>query len=237
MAVQFLDVRFRVASEAAPELRDFYLDRLGFDIVDDVGEDLLVLRTGSAVARFSEAPAASEAPFYHCALLIPGNRFDAAYTWLGARTHLLPDPDTADTTFEFDNWDAVACYCLDPSGNIIEVIAHRGISETSTEGSFTAPEFVDFSEVGLVVPDKVQSVAVLEQHMGLSVLDGEISDPNRLVFVGERARTLILSPPGRGWLPTGRPAEAHPVEITIRGSYSGEAVLPETQHRISSVRP
>jgi catechol 2,3-dioxygenase-like lactoylglutathione lyase family enzyme len=217
------------------ELRDFYLDRLGFDTVDDVGEDLLVLRTGSAVARFSEAPAASEAPFYHFALLIPGNRFDEAYTWLGARTDLLPDPDTADTTFEFDNWDAVACYCLDPSGNIIELIAHRGISETSTEGPFIASEFVDFSEVGLVVPDKAQSVAVLEQQMGLSVWDGEIADPNRLVFVGERARTLILSPQGRGWLPTGRPAEAHPVEITIRGSHSGEAVLPGTQHRISSV--
>ena len=42
-------------------------------------------------------------------------------------------------------------------------------------------------------------------------MDGE----NSLGFVGEKGRTLILAPPGRGWLPTGRPAEAHPVELVL----------------------
>jgi hypothetical protein len=31
----------------------------------------------------------------------------------------------------------------------------------------------------------------------LALVDGEIADPARLVFVGERWRTLILVPPGR----------------------------------------
>lgn len=28
------------------------------------------------------------------------------------------------TLFDFNNWDALACYCLDPAGNILELIAH-----------------------------------------------------------------------------------------------------------------
>lgn len=232
--MRFVDVRFQVARERVSELKAFYLDRLAFDAREQVGEDLLALEVGSAAARFTEA-SESEAPFYHFAFLVPGNRFDAAYTWLAARAKLLPNPDTGDTLFDFDNWNALACYCLDPAGNIVELIAHRGVSETSTEGPFSLRELVDFSEVGLVVPDKVGSVAFLDQQVGLHVWDGEVADPDRLVFVGEKARTLILCPPGRGWLPTSRPAEAYPVELTLRGAREGEAELPGTRHCVSSL--
>jgi hypothetical protein len=232
--LQFIDVRFQVSSEVVGDLQSFYADRLGFESLEIGGGDVLALAVGSATARFSEA-AASRSPFYHFALLVPGNRFDAAYEWLGARTQLLPDPDTGDRIFEFDNWSALACYCLDPAGNIVELIAHRGISESPIEGAFSAGEVVDFSEVGLVVPDKKRSVALLEQQMDLGVWDGEVADPHRLVFVGERARTLILCHPGRGWLPTGRPAEPHPLELTLKGAGRGEARIPGTRHRVTSV--
>jgi hypothetical protein len=232
--LEFVDVRFQMPPAAVGELNAFYTDRLAFDSPRDAEEGLLSLAVGAAVARFSESPP-SEAPFYHFAFLVPGNRFDAAYTWLAARASLLPDPDTGDTIFDFDNWAALACYCLDPAGNIVELIAHRGISDTSAEGLFSAREIVDFSEVGLVVPDKEQSVAVLEQQIGLYVWDGVVAEQGRLVFVGERARTLILSHPGRGWLPTSRPAEPHPVELTVRGERRGEAKLPGTRHQVSSV--
>jgi hypothetical protein len=232
--VEFVDVRLQVPREGVSELRAFYLDRFAFEPAAQEGGDLVAFEVGSAVAQFSEAPA-FDAPFYHFALLVPGNRFEAAYQWLGARAELLPDPDTGDKVFDFDNWDALACYCLDPAGNIVELIAHRGISESSAEGSFTARELVDFSEVGLVVPDKIQSVAALEQRAGLRVWDGEVADAGRLVFVGERARTLILSHPGRGWLPTRRPAETHPVELTVRGTRRGDVKLPSTEHLVYSL--
>jgi catechol-2,3-dioxygenase len=142
-ALQFIDVRFQVSSEVVGDLQSFYADRLGFESLEIGGGDVLALAVGSATARFSEA-AASRSPFYHFALLVPGNRFDAAYEWLGARTQLLPDPDTGDRIFEFDNWSALACYCLDPAGNIVELIAHRGISESPIEGAFSAGEVVEF---------------------------------------------------------------------------------------------
>jgi hypothetical protein len=54
-----------------------------------------------------------------------------------------------------------------------------------------------------------------------------------LAFVGERARTLILSDVGRGWLPTGRPAEVHDVEAVLSGSPAAEVVLEDSRYRIS----
>lgn len=227
-------MKFEVPSEAVRDVKTFYTDRLAFDVREEVEGDSLALRVGSATARFSEA-ASSEAPFYHFALLVPGNRFDAAYAWLHARTSLLPDPDTGDTIFDFDNWAALACYCLDPAENVVEFIAHRGISESPVEGAFSARELVDFSEVGLVVPDKAESVAVLQERVGLNVWDGEVAEPGRLVFVGERARTLILSHPGRGWLPTGRTAEPHAVELILSGARPGAAQLPQTHHQVISL--
>jgi catechol 2,3-dioxygenase-like lactoylglutathione lyase family enzyme len=231
--VDFVDVRLQAPRGAVSDLRDFYLDRLGFHGAEDIGNEFLVVPVGSAMARFSEAPTPEE-PFYHFALLVPGDRFEAAYKWLGARAQLIPDPESDDTIFDFHNWDALACYCLDPAGNIVELIAHRGISERSSDGPFDAQELVGFSEVGLVVPDKEEAVSSLG-GLGLSVWDGEIADPDRLVFVGERAKTLILSRPGRGWLPTGRFAEAHPVELVVRGTRRGEAQLPDTSHHVVSV--
>jgi hypothetical protein len=225
------EVRLDGPRERASELELFYFDSLGLEAVESGGGDLLTCSVGASALRFSPAPAHA-APFYHFAFLVPGNRFDAAYGWLAARAPLLPDPATHDTLFDFDSWDALACYCHDPAGNIVELIAHRGLSEGATEGPFSGRELVGFSEVGVVVTDKKQSVEVLARDLDLQVWDGEVDDPARIVFVGERGRTLILCRPGRGWLPTSRPAEIHPVEVAVTGSRRGEVGLPGTPHRV-----
>ena len=53
------------------------------------------------------------------------------------------------------------------------------------------------------------------ETFGLELWDGEVEGEDSLAFVGEKGRTLILAPPGRGWLPTGRPAEPYPVELAL----------------------
>jgi len=62
---------------------------------------------------------------------------------------------------------------------------------------------------------------------------GTVEEEDRLAFVGEPGRTLILAPPGRGWLPTGRPAQQHPVEAVLSGPPSREVVLGDGLYRIS----
>ena len=87
-----------------PELAAFYGDRLGLPVrprtagrlTAEVGESTLELHPSAGM------------PYYHFALLVPGDRFDAALAWIGDRVELLPDRETGDVVFDFTNWDAQA---------------------------------------------------------------------------------------------------------------------------------
>jgi hypothetical protein len=170
------------------------------------------------------------APFYHFALLLPGDRFAAALAWAQARATLLPEPGSV---FDFDFWDAQACYFLDPAGNIVELIAHRSIAPSGKTGTFGPAELVGVSEVGLV-GDLPTLATALDDALGLEVWSGSVDEPGGLAFVGEQARTFILAPPGRGWLPTGRPAEPHAVEAVIEGRVNREVGLEGSRYRVVS---
>ena len=183
-AMRFVEVTLAAPAGLLPELEAFYRGM-----------------TSETTLRFR---AACGDPFYHFALLVPGDRFDAAHAWADERFELVGG------VFEFENWDARAVYFLDPAGNIVELIAHRGLEENGRTGEFDGGEIVGFSELGLV-GERAERLRTL----GLLLWAGTIDDPERLAFVGEKGRTLILAEEGRGWLPTGRPAEAHPVEFKL----------------------
>jgi len=188
------------------ELGRFYGDKLGLRTSStDAAVDVEV---GPARLRFR--PTEGSEPFYHFALLVPGDGFDAALAWLGERTPILPDAETGETVFDFSFWDALACYCHDPAGNIVELIAHR-----DTPGAFAdGRDLLGISEIGLVTPDPQATADEVRDELGLELWSGGFDG---LAFVGRKAHTLILCRPGRGWLPTGRPAERHPVEVAVSG--------------------
>jgi hypothetical protein len=156
-------------------------------------------------------------PFYHFAFLVPGDRFDEMLAWAGERVELLGD------VFEFGFWDARACYFHDPAGNIVELIAHREITGER--------RFLGISEIGLVTADPPGAVARLEDELGLELWSG---DAEELGFVGRKAHTLIVSGVGRGWLPTRRPSEPHPVDVTISGTgREGEVTISGSRIRVT----
>ena len=214
------------ASEALlPELAVFY-GRLhgsgprqpdGGAVSVRVGETTLELR-----------PTAGS-PYYHVAFLVPGDRFDAALAWARDHVELLPDTETGEPVFDFRNWDAQAVYFHDPAGSIVELIAHRGVGETGASGPFAPAELLGVSEIGIVC-DPPSLAAELERELGLEVWDGAVEGEGLLAFVGAKARTLILCQTGRPWLPTGRPAEAHPVEVTLSGRRDGTVPLGDGGH-------
>jgi catechol 2,3-dioxygenase-like lactoylglutathione lyase family enzyme len=191
-------VHFADVTLAAPaELRDFY-GELGLPL----DRDAIVV--GETRFRFLVEDGGA---FYHFALLVPGDRFDAALAWAQDRVELVGD------VFDFDFWDARAVYFHDPAGNIVELIAHRRLAENRRTGGFAAVELVGLSELG-IVGDPPELLRRLEAA-GLELWDGTVNEPDGLAFVGVKGRTLILARPGRGWLPTARPAEAHPVVLAL----------------------
>jgi hypothetical protein len=199
-----------VAAGRLDEVERFYCAELGVSGMRDAEE--LRLEVGAAVLTFA---AASEGePFYHFALLVPGNRFEDAREWLRSGMPLLAHAETERTTFDFDFWDASACYAHDPAGNIVELIAHRGLEDSTEAGEFRAAELRGISEVGIVTDDLLAALERLRTG-GLELWYGEVGRHEGLGFVGRKAHTLILAPTGRPWLPTGRPAESHPVEVAL----------------------
>ena len=170
------------------------------------GDGRVEISVGDARLRFAGTEGGE--PFYHFAFLVPGDGFAAAHAWLGERTEILRDAASGRDVFDFDFWDAQACYCHDPAGNIVELIAHRDMP-----GAFaTGRDLRAISEIGLVTPDTHGLAHRLRDELGIELWSGDL---DALGFVGRKAHTLILCHPGRGWLPTGRPAEPHPVEVAL----------------------
>jgi catechol 2,3-dioxygenase-like lactoylglutathione lyase family enzyme len=216
--VDFLHVQLDSPASLLPALRDFYGDVLGCSLLEE-GPDLVAIEVGATRLDFRASDAE---PFYHFALHAPGNRFDAALEWLRERVPLLPQRDSDEVVFDFASWSAYACYFHDPAGNVAELIAHRGLGENDENGPFSAGELLGLSELCLVGPPGPLAEALTP--LGLELWDGTVEQEGMLGFVGERGRTLILCPPGRGWLPTGRPAEPHPVEALLSGPPAGEVL-------------
>jgi hypothetical protein len=222
-------VRRLVAAAGADRLgalAGFYGERLGLSV--ERAADRVAVAVGAARVELAAAPGA---PFTHFALLVPGNRFVQAFEWASARVPLLAATD-GNPVFDFDFWDATACYFEDPAGNVVELIAHRGVEETSRAG-FAAGDLAGISEVGLVVDDRAGAARALEAELGLAVWDGDANGPG-LAFAGERARTLILAPPGRRWLPTDRPAETCPTEVELELDLVGDVRLEGGRIRVWS---
>jgi hypothetical protein len=166
---------------------------------------------------FEFAPGDGE-PFYHFAFLAPTGRFQEL---LAATPEPLPDPETGEVIFDFQSWEGRAFYFHDPAGNIVEFVDHRGLAEG--EG---------LSELGLVGDKRAMASALAE--LGLELWTGNLEDDRRIAFVGQQARTLILAAPGRGWMPTGRPAEPHPAEAVISGERAGRVELENGLYVIES---
>jgi catechol 2,3-dioxygenase-like lactoylglutathione lyase family enzyme len=214
----------RAELEAPGDLLDalagFY-GKLGLAVERTAGR--VALSAGADELAFAAA-AGDARPFYHFALLVPGGRFAPALAW--AREHVQILPGGEDGVFDFEFWDALACYFHDPAGNIVELIAHADRPGEAT-GAFEPAELLGLSEVGIVSRDPVATVRALERELGLECWSGGPGDGSGLSFVGGKARTLIVSPLGRGWLPTGRPAEVHGVRVLLEGGTGGTLELPE----------
>lgn len=209
----------RIELGADPELlcatADFYEQRMGLEVAR---EGSLIVRLPGGELHFH---AAAPAPWYHFALLVPGNRFDAAATW---GTERLPVQDgDGDPVIEFPRWNAHALYFKDPLGNVVELIAHRGYQEASTAGAFRSSELRGISEIAVVSDDVDATARELHAAAGLQLWDGAAEAG--IAFVGRQAHTFVLSRTGRRLL---RGGLGEPYALTVGLSDdNGESVSLE----------
>jgi catechol 2,3-dioxygenase-like lactoylglutathione lyase family enzyme len=229
--MRILRVCLAAAHETDAALRRFYRDQLGFPAFDGGGQHGF----GVGGTRLEFSPTSEREPFYHFALRVPRNRFVAAREWLAGHAQLLSEPDSHETTFQFPNWNAEACYAHDPGGNIVELIAHRGLpDESPCSGPFAATELLGVCEIGLV-GDNPPAMARALEPIGIKLWDGTLDLPGRLAFMGGPDGTLILAATGRGWMPTEREAELFEVNVDVAGAQDAEVTVPGTPHRVRTV--
>ena len=90
--MDFLLVKLEAPATLGDELRSLYVHRIGLEpMTSDDNSDLLSVRIGRATLGFARA-APGTSPFYHYALLVPGDRFEAAHAWLAGQGSLRANP-------------------------------------------------------------------------------------------------------------------------------------------------
>jgi hypothetical protein len=218
------ELRLSAPPAGLHELSQFYSE--GFGLATETANAQVKVQVGSSTLLFRGAVGE---PFYHYAFLVSASEFDRAVTRLSQATPLLLSPETGQVIFDFDFWDACACYALDPVGNIVELIAHRDLDVDPVEGGVP----VEISEIGLVCDDK-PAVAAALKTLAIEVFDGTVEATASLAFAGTKGRAFVLAPRGRGWLPTSRPAEVHPVEALVLGAGQGRVEVPGLPYRVTA---
>jgi catechol 2,3-dioxygenase-like lactoylglutathione lyase family enzyme len=175
------------------EAADFYGAVLGLPVTSaassvtvSVGRTVLVLNENTETTGC-----------HHLAFTIPANMFDAAKTWVSARAEIMSKG--GEDEFEYDaGWNARSLYFPGPDGSVLEFIIRRDLNNAA-EGDFTAADIQCISEVGVAVPDVLETVALLEADAGIEPYG--LVPRDRFAPVGTINGLIILVTPDRAWFP------------------------------------
>ncbi len=190
---------------------EFYVGDLALPVVRR-SPDMLALQIGATKLQFRRGP---NRPFYHFAINVHPARFERARATLAAVTQLLHDSDGQEV-FDFRSWTARACYCNDPSGNIVELIARNDLSSRPVPAG---PGWISVSEIGLVTGDVPAFTSRLTRELGLAVYRESAGET--FAALGDAEGLFILAQTGRVWYPeTGKVSAPTPVtcEVEINGA-------------------
>ncbi len=189
--------------------KEFYNSGLGFELLEYV-PGTLALKAGSTRLVFRES--ATNVPPCHFALNIPADQLEAAVDFLQDKLSLIPGPDGHEV-IEFYDWQARSCYFYDNNSNILECIA-RGTMVTAAGKKFSAESILSVSEMGIPVTDVTKAMDRIRRSSGIPVFSRQ-EPSDDFAALGDDEGLLIFVREGRPWFPSGIPAEAVPLRITI----------------------
>ncbi|PEF76540.1 glyoxalase [Bacillus pseudomycoides] len=200
--------RVTLYSNALEEMKDFYLNKLDFQLLHS-SEMSFSIQVGESELEFRKNNLNSK-PFYHLAFNIPSNQFSEAKEW--AKKKVVLNVEDGEDEVYFSRSNAHSFYFMDPAGNIVEFISRHTTSPESNE-PFSIDSILNMSEMNLTT-DEVLEVGNQLIEYGISVRDGEaLSDGFH--FMGENGVYLLLGPSGRRWFFSDLDAEVHPLMLEI----------------------
>jgi catechol 2,3-dioxygenase-like lactoylglutathione lyase family enzyme len=191
---------------------------------------------GGTVLHLEPAAAGIDAR-YHFAINVPRGRIRDAAAWIADRHELLafhgdPDEEEGATVVGTDSGSA-ALYFLDAGGNVVELIANGHLANDS-DALFGADSLLEIAEIGVATADTDRMRRVLMNELSAPILWGG-REGSLLTAIGDERGVVIVAPTGRGWIPTGLPAQALPTTIVAAGPRPRDATFAEGPYRIRVV--
>jgi catechol 2,3-dioxygenase-like lactoylglutathione lyase family enzyme len=199
-------------SQNLDEMKDFYVNQLGFNLLDS-NENSFEIIVGDSVLEIKKYHL-EEKPFYHFAINIPSNLFKEAKEWAKTRATLIKEEGEDEVYFSFLNADSF--YFLDPSANIVEFISRYSVSPKCEENTFSAQKALNISEINITTNDVI-SVGNQLIDFGIPERDGDSIEGEGLNFMGENedGAYLLLGPRKRRWFFSDKESEIFPLTIQI----------------------
>ncbi len=239
LAPQTRFAKLQLKANRLDEMRRFYHKTLGCPLVDDCA-DSLALQFGETTIEFAETEQELSRVVYHFAFNIPENKLSAAIEWMRGKAPLIDHLATGSHIVHFEWLNAHSIYFWDPSGNLVEFIAHHRLDNAS-RGDFGPDDLLCASEIGLVVPDVgatnqelkdllkidcygVNDAAVGEQRCKNAQFRA-VGDPNGFFIVVRNQRT---------WLMTDIKAEENPPVHVVTNDDLAEPVTLKTANAVIS---
>lgn len=209
-------------------IKEFYGTLLELELVED-GTTCVSFRVGNSVLSFKKAPE-QEKPYYHVAFTIPTNKLADAKRWAQDRNIPLLSKDGEDE-FYFPYWDATAFYFYDPSGNLMEFIAHHSL-DNAVDETFEVNHLLCISEIGLPVDDVPETMSTLNKHYQLEPFAG---DGKQFSPTGDAEGMFIVIDKQKPWFPDGRMPGVFATEVKVETGQPGSLRIQDDMYSIVSI--
>ncbi|OPG95116.1 hypothetical protein B2I21_27895 [Chryseobacterium mucoviscidosis] len=209
-------------------MKQFYGTLLELELLKE-NTTVVSFRTGGSILSFQQAPG-QDKPFYHVAFTIPTNQLAAAKKWVQDRNISLLSKDDKDE-FYFPYWDATAFYFYDPSGNLMEFIAHHSL-DNAVDETFDSGQLLCISEIGLPVDDVPDTISTMNGKYHLEPFAG---DGKQFAPIGDAEGMFIVIDKELPWFPDGRMPGVFATEVKVETGQTGSISLQNGLYSIVSV--
>jgi catechol 2,3-dioxygenase-like lactoylglutathione lyase family enzyme len=210
--------RVELASADLPAQARFWGETLALPLQEAADGVAVRLRRSTIVFGPAEA---GEDPRYHFAINVPGGRTEEALAWLEERVEVLP-LENGEVVVRFEWIGGDSLYFHDAGGNVVELMVREEFTEDDGR-PFGPGHLLEVTEIGIAAEDVPTTSEAVRRALGAPVYWG---GEEGLTAIGDATGAVLVSPRGRGWIPTGLPAESAPTIIIADGSPAGRTEIP-----------